>query len=146
MIIISHRGNIDGPSNLENHPSQIDKALSLGYHVEIDVWFENNRFYLGHDYPEYEVSSVFLKKNNLWCHAKNIPALKELIDSNVHCFWHQEDDVTLTSQGYLWTYPGKTLTRKSICVMPEKASYDDKILTSVGIAGVCTDFPNRYVK
>ena len=76
LIIISHRGNIDGPSSLENHPNQIDKALSLGYHVEIDVWFENNRFYLGHDYPEYEVSSVFFKKNNLWCHAKNIPALK----------------------------------------------------------------------
>ena len=34
--------------------------------------------------------------------------------SDIHCFRHQEDDVTLTSRGYMWTYPGKPLTEKQI--------------------------------
>jgi len=43
-----------------------------------------------------------------------------LKEGDIHCFWHQEDDVTLTSKGYIWTYPGKDLTENSIVVMPEK--------------------------
>jgi len=147
LKIISHRGNVEGPNtNTENHPDQIEKVSKLGYDVEIDVWLDNNKFVLGHDKPQHEVSWEYLTRPYLWCHAKNINALVAMMNLGIHCFWHQEDDVTLTSQGYIWTYPGKTLTNKSICVMPERAKYDDKILTSNCIAGICTDFPKRYVK
>ena len=78
-------------------------------------------------------------REGLWCHAKNIAALEELTSLGAHVFWHQEDDVTLTSRGFLWTYPGKDLTSKSICVMPEKAKYK-----TIECAGICTDYIKRY--
>ena len=42
------------------------------------------------------------------------------IDKNVECFFHDSDDCVLTSKNNIWTFPGKHLTEKSICVMPEK--------------------------
>ena len=135
MILISHRGNINGiKSDLENKSEYINEALNQGFDVEIDVWWIDNQFYLGHDEPRYLVKEDFLRKSGLWCHAKNIDALNQMIDSEMtHCFWHQEDDVTLTSEGYLWTYPGKQLTSNSIAVLPEGNVPDD-------IAGICSDY------
>ena len=41
MILISHRGNIEGKQpKLENKPEYISKALELGYNVEIDIWYK----------------------------------------------------------------------------------------------------------
>jgi hypothetical protein len=35
MIIISHRGNIDGPDlNQENSPKYLEKAIELGFEIE----------------------------------------------------------------------------------------------------------------
>lgn len=109
MIYISHRGNLTGPSKTENYPIHISAALVMGYHVEIDVWFVNDKFYLGHDEPNFktEVDLKYLKNKKLWCHAKNIEALSMMLRNKVHCFWHQEDDATITSKSYIWTYPGK---------------------------------------
>ena len=40
MYYISHRGNLKGSKpEYENHPNYIKKALSMGYDVEIDVWY-----------------------------------------------------------------------------------------------------------
>ena len=144
LILISHRGNILGrKKQLENNPGYIENTLNLGYDVEIDVWYHQDGFYLGHDEPQYKVDKKFLKKDGLWCHAKNIDALNHMIDDRkIHCFWHQEDDVTLTSRGYLWTYPNKQLTSNSIAVLP-KEKVSDKI------AGICSDnigdYKNAYV-
>ncbi len=139
-IMIAHRGNVDGPQpELENSPLYINKALAAGYNVEIDVWLVESRWMLGHDEPQYEVDEAFVVREGLWCHAKNIAALEELTSLGAHVFWHQEDDVTLTSRGFLWTYPGKDLTSKSICVMPEKAKYK-----TIECAGICTDYIKRY--
>lgn len=140
MIIISHRGNLCGPSSKENHPDQIRKAFSLGFDVEIDVWYISDKFYLGHDYPEHEVSKDFFTNSHFWCHAKNIPALEQLKNLKAHYFWHQNDDLTLTSNKYLWTYPGKQLTSNSICVLPEKTNQEDMKIAF----GICTDFPTLY--
>ena len=66
---ISHRGNILGPDvSLENNPSYILEALSLGFDCEIDVWQINNELLLGHDEPTYKTSIDFLSehKNSLW--------------------------------------------------------------------------------
>jgi len=143
MILISHRGNTSGRlAKQENSPEYIKKTLKK-YNVEIDVWFVDGEWYLGHDKPLYRVEYEFLKQKGLWCHTKNIESLYELSirEDEINFFWHQEDDVTLTSFGFLWTYPGKKLTPKSIAVMPEKKKFQNIDIA----AGVCTDFPDRYL-
>lgn len=137
MIKIAHRGNISGPSQQnENEPSYIVKALKEGFDVEIDVWLIDDKLYLGHDMPEYLVGLSFVKNDKFWCHCKNIDALKFLLHNNVRCFFHNTDDATLTSDGYIWTHPRKYLTEKSICVMPERDSFN----IPKYVAGVCSDY------
>ena len=143
MLLISHRGNLYGPEpSRENHPPYIKEALARRFNVEIDVWRVNDAWALGHDEPTYEIDDSFLKNESLWCHAKNLNALYEMMNMNVHCFWHQEDDFTLTSKGYIWTYPGNLLTSKSICVMPD--DMQNVYQTSDKISGICSDFIGRY--
>jgi|TARA_R110002020_G_scaffold438007_2_gene648416 hypothetical protein len=107
MIRIAHRGNTKGCNKaLENDPSYIDAATSLGHHCEVDVWFISGNFYLGHDEPAYPTDIDFLENDKLVCHAKNIEALHEMLKNpKVHCFWHEEDECTITSQGWVWKYP-----------------------------------------
>jgi hypothetical protein len=141
MIYISHRGNLNGPDpEKENHPDYILKACQLGFDVEIDVWKIGKDFFLGHDEPCYPVDWKFLTNPAFWCHAKNINALSALLNCGAHCFWHQNDDVALTSRAIMWTYPGKALTRMSVCVMPEKDNYKQDFSVSYG---VCSDFIMR---
>lgn len=142
MIYISHRGNLNGPNKeLENNPSYIEKALLLGYDVEIDVWYLDNNIFLGHDKPQYSIDISFLKNPKIWCHAKNIEALSLFIKHKdfITFFWHQSDDYIITSNGYIWTYPGKQLTENSICVLPEKIHQDYDIC-----AGICSDYISDY--
>lgn len=145
LLIISHRGNISGPTTAhygENHPSSIKHVLWDGYHVEVDVWLVNNKFILGHDKPEYEVDPTFFYNDRLWVHCKNIEALYKLkTNSLVNAFFHNQDDCTLTSQGYIWTFPKNLpLTDQSIAVMPELV--EDWDITQA--FGVCTDFVKNY--
>lgn len=140
--MISHRGNISGPNpEKENSPCYILDALKK-YEVEIDVWFINSVFYLGHNAPVYPISSSFLRHPKLWCHAKNIEALVEMLkDEAIHCFWHQTDDVVLTSRKYIWAYPGKRMSKeRGIAVCPERVEgWDiDKAV------GVCSDYIFKY--
>ena len=141
MILISHRGNINGRNeSRENSIEYIYEALNEGYDVEIDVWYKGGEWFLGHDGPENYVVLGFLKNDKLWCHAKNIDALYKMTSNSlIHSFWHQDDDVTLTSRGYLWTYPGKQLTEKSICVLPEFEDKKSKVILPKNIAGICSD-------
>jgi hypothetical protein len=116
---ISHRGNVFGKSELENEPSYILSALNQGFDVEIDVWMANDKLWLGHDYPTYPCTLEFLNDNQdrLWIHCKNIEALSFLLSyKDLNIFWHQNDDHTLTSKGYIWTYPGKPITNNSVIV------------------------------
>ena len=145
MILISHRGNINGPlPQHENRPSYIHYALSQGYDVEIDIWFKNNKFYLGHDEPSYEINAPLLATPGFWCHAKNIEAIIEMKRLNVdesydiHFFWHEEDKVTLTSKNYIWAYPGVN-AKGSIAVMPE--IHNDNTNNRIGI---CSDYIEKY--
>jgi len=137
MILISHRGNLAGKNpSRENTKEYIQEAISAGFNVEIDVWFIDGMFCVGHDKPKQVISRKFLTENKdkLWCHAKNIPALNKMIELNLHCFWHESDRVTLTSKGYVWAHVGRQPIEKSIAVMPEIAKED----TSQCI-GVCSD-------
>ena len=50
MYLISHRGNLNGiQKDKENEPEYIISAIDKGFDVEVDVRFENNKFFLGHD-------------------------------------------------------------------------------------------------
>ena len=137
MKLISHRGNITGRNTeLENKPEYIDAAIELGYDVEVDVWYKDEDFWLGHDEPKYKISLEYLSKPGLWCHAKNSDALYQMsinADKIMHYFWHQEDDYTITSQGYLWTYPGKKPYPNSICIG------DPALYSKQSIYGICSD-------
>lgn len=146
MILISHRGNIDHKiPALENTPDYINRALSLGYNVEIDVWKKDGEWYLGHDMPVRKIEVDYLMNNKLWCHAKNLAALEGMMTySNIRCFWHQDDDVTLTSDNYIWTYPGKKLVHNSICVMPERHGIKKNHHSLSKCVGICSDVIKSY--
>jgi hypothetical protein len=146
MIYIAHRGLIDGPDiTLENHPLQIMTAIELGYHCEVDLRLIDDKLYLGHDEPQYEVDEYWLRDSSLWIHAKNIEALYWLSTHKTwqyNYFWHENDQYTLTSKGYIWTNPGQTLTNNSVMVMPEHV---DENLSNAIIANcyaICSDFVN----
>ena len=142
MYFISHRGNIDGIiKENENKPEYINKALESGFEVEVDVRFEDNKFFLGHDYNQFEIDKKFLLNKKLWCHAKTREALIELQKIKAHYFWHQNDDYTITSKGFVWTYPGKKLLPQSICVLPEIVNYK-----TINCLGICSDSILKYKK
>ena len=117
--LIAHRGNIIGPNiDEENKPEYLIKTINKGFFVELDLWVVNNKLYLGHDNPQYIIDYSFLSE-----------------------YKDNSDECVLTSKGYIWTYPGKTLTDKSICVMPERTVNTDNLNIC---AGICTDYVLEY--
>jgi hypothetical protein len=139
MRIIAHRGNTEGPNSaLENTPSYLQRALDAGFYVETDVWYDEERggWLLGHDEPTHSVNDHFLRDSRVVCHAKTPDALSRLMDIEAHCFFHDKDEVVLTSRGWLWTYPGGRLAKNSVAVMPEQT--EDWDMSEAG--GVCTDY------
>lgn len=142
MKLISHRANLNGiEKNQENNPSKILDVIERGFDVEIDVWYESGNLYLGHDTPDYKIESNFIISNykNLWCHAKNLNALQKLLSfKEVNCFWHQSDDYTLTSKGFIWTYPKRLVSKNNIivCTNLEETLYYSK----QDIFGICSDY------
>lgn len=143
MRLIAHRGLTDGPDKeLENHPAKIINSLNSGLDCEIDVWLVGSKFYLGHDRPTYDIDNDFLMQPGLWIHTKNLEALECLTTSKLNYFWHQTDDYVITSHKYIWAYPGKKLTEKSICVMPEWHDPKFKNLNT-NCYGICSDYVNK---
>ena len=139
MRYIAHRGNTEGvKKNLENSPEYVEQALADGFDCEVDVWYMNGTWRLGHDGPQYGVSLDWLYKPGLWLHCKNIQAYVRLTQfTTINAFWHQEDDYTLTTQRWIWCYPGKNVpsTFKTVCVKPEIYDTD---WTQFG--AVCSDY------
>ena len=136
MVIISHRGNIKGPNpQLENNPDHI-RTIIQHYDCEIDVWKVGDKIFLGHDNPQYPVDVSFFNHIGLWCHAKNLEALQFLLELGITCFYHNIDDFTLTNNRYIWTYPGKPVTRRSIIVDLS----NNWIEKNYDCYGVCVDY------
>jgi len=137
MKIISHRGNLNGVNKeLENNPNHIVNVLTK-FDVEIDVWFIDNKWFLGHDNPQYEVLFDFFK-SNMWLHCKNLQACEQLLKTNLNWFWHENDKVTLTSKGYIWVYPGVYVDNGITVEFGYNISLPNDIL------GVCTNYPELY--
>ena len=142
MIKIAHRGNTNGPSpEKENSPSYIMGAIDKGFDCEIDLWKTDEGLFLGHDGPDYEIGETFLFdfSSKLWIHCKNLKALEFSLEYRdaLKSFWHQNDAYTLTSNGYIWTYPGQNVIRQSILV-----DLHPNALRRVqeSIYGICADY------
>ena len=143
MIYIAHRGNLNGPEpENENNPRYLLESLNRGFFVETDVWLINDKLMLGHDEPQYETTLDFLENEKIFCHAKNIEALDYLIiNPKIHCFFNNNDDYTITSKNKIWAYPGKLLTKNTICVMPERVGQ-----IHIECLGICSDYPIKYMQ
>jgi len=142
MILISHRGNLNGPNpQKENHPDYILEAINQGYNVEVDVWYVKGEFYLGHDKPQYPISLNWLyeRKDKLWIHCKNIEAMERFnsLYNTYNYFWHENDVATLTSKGYIWSNIGYYF-KNGITVSLEYKKLPNYVW------GVCSDYVYLY--
>lgn len=145
MLLISHRGNIDSIiPEMENRTEYIQKAIDLGYDVEMDVWYDNG-FYLGHDKPEYPIDPNWLydRNSNLWVHTKNFAALRRLIDSNLRIFFHEKEKHTIINNcNIIWSHLLSEADEKSIIPLlslESLQSYDHK-----PVYGICSDYIGMF--
>lgn len=141
MILISHRGNLNGYCEKENSPFAISAAATMGFDVEVDFRGKDGKIYLGHNEPEYLLEESFLNefRDKLWVHCKDKYALAYAIDEDLNCFFHTKDDYTLTNKGFIWAYPGIDATgRNSIAVLPE-IYFSLNELKNKTYAGYCSD-------
>jgi hypothetical protein len=156
--LIAHRGLVDGAdADKENTLTTLLAARSQGFEIETDLWYDNYKWYIGHDKPQWEINLKTLEsldkherdkdKYNLhcvdhfaWLHCKNINALYQLRDRHWpgHYFYHENDPVVLTNYNHLWTFPGQQLTPYSICVLPEK-TYSIEEIQKLNVYGFCSD-------
>lgn len=137
MKIISHRGNLNGINkDTENNPHHIIEVLKK-FDVEIDVWFIENKWYLGHDEPQYEVDCHFFT-DTMWLHCKNLDACTKLSDTNLNWFWHENDQMTLTSKGYKWVYPNIYIQNGITVEFGHNKNLPNYIM------GICTNYPDKY--
>ena len=123
--IILHRG-LNNDSYIENHPDTLEQRTKEGFAVECDIWFQNSKWYLGHDKPEYIIDiESFLKVKNRLIHAKDGFTFAILLK---YCnergykneiFYHTNDNYVLTTLNNIIAYPGKDIYENTICMMPE---------------------------
>ncbi len=151
MIYIAHRGLCDGPNETwENHPDHIKQTLASGFDCEIDARLLDGKWWLGHDAPTYEVNPDFFMQDGLWIHCKNHQALFAMrqfkaLSWEPNFFWHDTDAYTITSRGYLWTYPFQPVDpNMGIVVQPEwENDWLQNIKQSLTGIGVCSKFVRR---
>lgn len=142
MLKISHRGNSWGPNSAygENSPMSVDQAIAFGYACEVDLWLVDRRLFLGHDRPEYQIDTKWLRERAelLYIHAKSLATLNWLLGSEYNYFWHENDKFTLTSDNKIWTYPGNEVTKNSIIVCRDEN--ETKEYLEKNLYGVCSDY------
>lgn len=142
--LIAHRGNLDGPKpREENNPMIVRQRLQQGFSVECDVWYKQGELWLGHDAPEYAIRWSDLLDPRLLIHAKDGPTLEYLLHRigtegvDMEVFYHTTEDYILTNKGRVIVYPGKALLKGSLCMMPERASYNAEEKKKA--AWICSD-------
>lgn len=145
--LLLHRGNNGVDDLSENDPITIDARNAEGYAVECDIWFRDNKWYLGHDAPEYEVLDlgVFLTERSNLIHAKDGETFAKLVKYcrergfNNEIFYHTIEDYVISTRGTIIAYPGKELYDGNLCMMPENMgrSITDKEKKNIG--EICSD-------
>lgn len=149
--IISHRGNLRGPTPAtENQPSQIQSVLDLGYDVEIDVWFQEGKLYLGHDAPTHPVTRQFLQNERLWCHCKNEETFRYLDKfSTINAFQQENEDRVHLRSGKIWLHSRlseeyRTAYGPHILVDLARGVWTQEDLDKSHIYGLCTDWAGDF--
>lgn len=160
MILISHRGNINGVTpHLENHPHFIEKAIKEGYDVEIDIRFSKEQLWLGHDEPQYPITLEWLfdHKQKLWIHCKDFASLAILLPLDLRIFYHQKEDYTIISDKHIWAHPKEVTVPQGTqgtkpntpvvhgvldgqCIIPLLSKKEIEKWTPQPIYGVCSDY------
>jgi glycerophosphoryl diester phosphodiesterase len=141
MKLIAHRGNINGKINTrENTQLYIQEAIDKGYDVEVDVWYKDNKFWLGHDYPEIKTDLNWLLKrqDSLWVHCKNFKALTQLIKTNLKLFYHEKEDYTIISNKCIWAHNLNNIDDK--CIIPLLSKEDINNWKPKKVLGICSDY------
>lgn len=139
---ILHRGLLNGPDKeKENKETELWKRLQDGWDIEVDMWWFEGDIWLGHDGPACLLHDKrLLESPRVWIHCKNIDMFRYMIDNKPGAayFSHNIDEAVLTSNGFIWCYPGVQAGIHSIVVMPERTPEMKVDLTSIG--GICSDY------
>ena len=141
MKLISNKGNLRGIiSEYENTPEYIEAALNSGFDVKIDLLLNDGKLFIGNDSNKIKLDIDWLEKyhNKLWLECKDINLIQKLnqLDNRgayLNYFWHENDQITLTSRGYILTYIDEPVIGGIIMTPTIK---NDKIKLCYGI---CSD-------
>jgi hypothetical protein len=145
--MIAHRGLLKGPdSSIENKVECIKRNCMNGIISEIDIWYENGLYKIGHDSPGDEISYDFLYnyRQLLLIHSKNVDTFAHFHELryhkgiDFHYFYHTEEEVVYTSRGYIIPYPGVTVHNGWIHMMPENKKCIGSIVKRPAM--ICTDY------
>lgn len=143
MVRISNRGNLFGIKvDKENHPHYIEECIKAGYDCKIDVWYHANSWMLGNDHPRWHVPVRFLEHSRLWLHLRNKEAVHLMNSRLFNYFWHENDALTYTSQGHIWTTHWDLLDNRSVI----SCRGDDVPPLDVrnNVYGLCSDFIGNF--
>lgn len=141
MKLISNKGNLRGIiSEYENTPEYIEAALNSGFDVKIDLLLNDGKLFIGNDSNKIKLDIDWLEKyhNKLWLECKDINLIQKLnqLDNRgvyLNYFWHENDQITLTSRGYILSYIDEPVIGAIIMTPTIK---NDKIKLCYGI---CSD-------
>lgn len=146
MIVISHRGNLTGPSSKENTLEawkefcELKITKNVVTYCELDLWYHNGTYWLGHDQPVQGIDSGLLWDMAIVWHCKNFAACKHLSwQSEGHFFFHEDDPYTITSKGWVWAAPGQQVNESTVIVCKDLES-TIKTVREGKAMGVCTDY------
>lgn len=162
MRIISHRGNIKGPSYNENIKNFYE-ALKYDFDLEIDVREKDNSIWIGHEYAKIPFPVEFLYPeyiSKMWLHMKDMNVGK-LLPTNSICFSHDSDDFTYVMCGkrLIWLHPDLNCEIEEmildsrldpkITIVLDIDGYlrlDKYFIKNNSFYGVCTDWPIDWQK
>lgn len=147
--LIAHRGLTKGPSEYEeNSPTAIAEAIEKLYFAECDIWFVENKWYLGHDRPSYEITEQWILEHSDFgfFHAKNVSTFLELIKvrNRKKCFldffFHDGDKVVLSSENSTVLLTGQIYLN---CIINQPELWMDPV-NLVSFARYLNSLPGRY--
>jgi hypothetical protein len=143
MLIISHRGKLDGEEP-GNEPLQIERCIAEGFQVEVDLFWDGKKAFFGHDGPTYPVVLEEWDREDIFFHLKT-PLLPDF--KKADAFGIDSDPFVLTLRGYVWTNYGTAANKDSIVCSPELVGAEEALESFLqrveGAAGICTDFPRE---
>lgn len=118
--------------NKENRSEYLFDAIDEGFMVEVDIMTSiDGELYLGHD------SLVERLTDELMCellstdcaifHVKDLGAIHKIqkYRDAIHWFWHDKDNITLTSRNLIWTWPGTNFSWNTSGVIENQPEFYD---------------------